>query len=157
MGFSDEQLEKLDYKFLFGYGENEELSTNKKLRYATYTEEQVAQRPWVRTYWVYDDGFVTSSEKFYFGDTRGGVTDIDDVIEDGSIKINGCNFTARMDAPKSAIVTIYSISGSLIKKVEYEPETEFNEFITTDDIENGVYLIEVRIGKKREIRKFIVQ
>ena len=157
MGFSDEQLEKLDYKFLFGYGENEELSTNKKLRYATYTEEQVAQRPWVRTYWVYDDGFVTSSEKFYFGDTRGGVTDIDDVIEDGSIKINGCNFTARMDAPESAIVTIYSISGSLIKKVEYEPETEFNEFITTDDIENGVYLIEVRIGKKREIRKFIVQ
>ncbi len=158
IGLNDSELERYEYKFLFGYGEDEELPTlDRSLRYAKYTPEQAAQRPWVRTYWVYDDGFTTSSEKFHLGDTRGDLTNIENVVETGEIKIDGSKFTATLAIPEPAIVTIYSINGLPVRKVEFEAAQEYNESIDTNDIESGIYLIEVRIGKKREIRKLVVE
>ena len=156
-GFTDTQLAELEYKFLFGYGEDNELATDKAMRYATYTDAQISQLPWVRTYWVYDDGIVTASEKFHYGDTRGGVTGISENAEDGDIKIEKNCFSVSLSSPAPATVNIYSINGAKLKSCTYEAKEEFNETIETDFMDRGIYIIEVIVGNRREIRKFVVE
>ena len=157
IGFTDEELAEYEYKFLFGYGDENELITDANLRYASYTPEQVSERPWVRSYWIYDDGYIAASEKFHFGDTRGGVTNINDNIEDGIIKIQKNNFYVSLPSAMSATVNIYNINGSVIKTYIYEAKDEYNETIQTDFMNRGIYLIEVIVGNKREIRKFVIE
>lgn len=154
-GLTNDQLVNNEYRFCFGYGNNEIVREDPTVRYHQYTKQQANNGPWVYTYWEYDD-FVCKSDKVYYkGGTR-GTTSVDGVYEGSVININNYGFTAVLPYEMPAVARVISINGEVVRVLEYERSSDFNEKFELSGLKSGLYLIEVQIGDNREVNKIFI-
>lgn len=155
-GFNDATLAELEYNFCFGYGDNNEINREDATkRYYQYTKEQANQKPWVYTYWEYNDGYVCKSDKVHYGQSR-GTTSIEGVYEEYPISISSKGFTAVMPYAMPAKARLISINGEVVKEMHYEDAVEFDESFEFGGLEKGFYMVEVCIGENREVNKIFI-
>ena len=151
-GLTDSQLVENEYNFSFGYGNNEIVREDYTLRYQQYPKIGNDDLPWVYSYWEYDNGYVCKSDKVN-SDTRavsGAV--IEDVIE-----VSHKGFKASLRAPMPANVRVMAFNGTVVKKISYNEQVEFDEKIDLNGLCSGLYLIEVCIGENREVNKIYIK
>ena len=55
-----------------------------------------------------------------------------------------------------AVARVISINGEVVRVLEYERSSDFNEKFELSGLKSGLYLIEVQIGDNREVNKIFI-
>ena len=144
---NQELLEARDYKFGFSYA-NSELQSGVQ-RYVLLTDEQKkdANLLSVWSYWEYEDGFICCSDTIKFGDTR--------MEPSGILTIENNSFYVSLNKEETVTVTIYSVTGTLVKVLTYPAMAGDSEKVYLNDIPKGIYIIHCDIGTHKIVEKIV--
>lgn len=148
----------LKYLFVFGDGDakginNVSWTTDKDnidVPFLYYGNTRPTQ-PYVRTLWIYDDGYYCYSDADIYNNTYStkGVV--------GGLTIDNNTFYAEFPEPVSAHVEVRSITGEQVRLFTYGSNTTFNETIDLEGLETGIYFIHFRVGDLSEVRKIVLR
>lgn len=176
MSQSDANLESQGYAYVFGYsdatGDHALAATgNRYNHFATMTTSQfnsLRYDMWVYTQWTYPDGSVVTSGKRYIGGNyddefdasvytggRGDTAGIE-AIEVGDLWSDGYSFRAEPAQPSTATVKVYSSTGMIVRILEYPEQSSFDERIEFGGLATGMYVVEIRTGNLRTVKKVVV-
>lgn len=173
MSETNQQLEARGYQYVFGYTDNtgDHALAPTANRYNHFTEQQFSAARnnfWAYCQWVYSDGSVVTSGKRYlsgyletsfdasvYAGGRGDSAGIDR-IEAGTLESNGYSFRAEPASPAEAHVTVYSTAGLTVRMLHYPEQSSFDERVDLEGLANGFYIVEVRVGDLRTVKKVIV-
>lgn len=173
---TDQMLQNLGYIYVFGYTDNagvDHIVESTTLRYSHFDTNIYNNKSytfWVYTRWDYPDGSrVTSGKRFldgsvdndfdasqYGSGSRSEEAGMDEIYDQNGVTIHDNYFTATVATPQKATVTIFNSAGEAVSKTVYDSDTEFHENINTSGLTAGFYLVEVRVGALREVKKIIV-
>lgn len=146
---SQSELENLEYKFSFIYANDTIQNGEGGQRYIRLTDEQKnnLNEFFVCAYWEYND-FICYSNPVSYGGTR---------VEEGALSIKNNYFYASVDIPVSASVTIYSMTGQIVRQIEYPAQTEFAQLIDWNGLTPGIYVMQCVVGEQRVASKVVVK
>lgn len=173
---NDEELDALQYNFVFGYTDaagNDHPMAPIKERYQRFEPDIYNNNNntfWVYTQWNYRDGStVTSGKRYlngsldedfdgsvYSGESRSDNSDIDQLYQDSHLRFDGFRFTAELVHESEAKVRIYSMDGALIRTFTYPKSFYFDEMIDYRDMPKGIYVVDINVGKMKTRRKVVV-
>ena len=165
-----------DYKFVFGYDNNNEVGTTSNLYYQ-YPDKSVVQntdrKKWVYTQWdistdtgkesvksinrryVYKEGETGNEEV----NTRSSSSDPTSItnVECGEIKIVDGRLIANVASPADAVIDIISVSGNTLRRTKLSPSTTFNETIDFNGLPAGICIVKCTVGDKRIEQKMVIK
>ena len=144
----DSELQEYGYYFEYGDATSDVLqTTNRVFKYKGSCDMTDI---WARSVFIYDDGFVCCSDKSY------AILGNHELSSDNKINIDGPHFDAILSTPAPAVVSVFTLDGSVIKVYTYPESTVFDETLDFSEL-NGLYLIRYIIGQLREERKFLIK
>jgi hypothetical protein len=164
-----------DYRFVFGYDSKfiEDNQYQYKHRYCQYDSEGFnSDKKWVYTVWVYDDGKrVRSKNAMYFDGepkktsalpfpnnlTRNAETTGVTSLDNGIITLTGGHLSAQVANPSPANITVISMSGTVVKRLQFAPRCDFDEELDLSGLPSGMYIIRCNIGSERVEQKVVIK
>ena len=165
-----------DYKYVFGFDDNNKVGTTSNLYYQ-YPDKSVVQntdrKKWVYTQWdistdtgnktvesinrryVYKEGETGKEEV----NTRSSSSDPTSItsVECGEIKIVDGRLIANVASPVDAVIDIISVSGNTVRRMQLPSSTTFNEKIDFKGLSAGVYIVKCTIGHKHVEQKMVIK
>lgn len=148
--FDQAYLDSKEYKFSFSY-DNEEIQSGSQ-RFVRLTNEQKSNLDGlaVCAYWEYDE-YICYSDPVLFDDdgTR---------TEEGeALSIKNNYFYTSVDVPVAAIVTIYSMTGQIVRQIEYPVQKEFAQIIDWNGVPSGIYMVQCVVGGQKAVSKVVIK
>ena len=142
--FEQEELEKADILFNFYMEDGEELYTGKE-RVIFFQASQNRLR--ARSLWKYDSGYDCYSDPVGMGiidDTKAP-----DYIESVNVDANTDNHPIS--------VAIYSMTGEMVKMVNYAMQKDYSEIEIQKGLLKGIYILHCISGNQRVVKKVVVK
>lgn len=175
-GISDTELNQFKYYLVFGYDRDGSskvlqpvIQATGTTRFDKFTPEELSStnnKFWVYAEWHYPDNVtITSGKRYLSGDlddsfdgssytgrTRSGneTTSISEVTNNSTLVVDANHFEVSLSSAAEPIVSIYSLSGTVVKQQHYGRGLHFNESIDMSGLSNGIYIVEVIAGNNRE-------
>ena len=146
----DSQYE--NYSFEYGQRINGSYTINAKKADMYFQYPNKPTNPCVRSVWSY----VYGGETFYtYSDwvQLGGAN----YIEVRALAFQNGSFSAVLEEEQTALVTIYSSEGKVVKQQSYPAQTEFNEQVDFTGLEQGIYIVKCVVGNQQVVNKVMVQ
>ena len=173
--YSDEELAEYEYEFIYGYTDAYgvdhmgESTSNRYVKFDDIIYNDPSNTFWVFAQWRYSDALVTSGRLFANGQTdekydasvfgfttRGGQTSINEVTCK-SFDITGNRLKAEFAENVTLRINVYSLTGTLVKVLNYASSSSFSEVIDFDGVARGVYMIEACAGDLHVVNKVVVE
>jgi len=139
--------ENHNYQFVFG----DDKFSSKPTRDRFYIYDSNPVNPWVKTLWIYDDGYYCYSDPVYLSksrsNTRSGI---------GEYSIDFPHFTAEFEEPATVSVSIFDSYGALIKTIAFDKKCSYDEDVDIAGLSEGVYVVLFDInGVKKSVKVVI--
>ena len=132
------------YEYVFGGDMNANGSTTPN-RYFQYNGN--VSEPWVCTQWTIDGRTIRSNPingNFTVGNTRG-------------LSLARGHLLAHLDTPAPASIAVLSLRGTVVKRINLDARTDFDEDLDLSGLQSGMYMLRCTIGEQSADEKVIVK
>ena len=153
-----------EYEYVFGYADAMGYATYN--RYYQYDKNELSVNDditWVYTQWEIDDRLIPSKYRRLSGNdgdcvinTTRSTTSVNGV-DTNELILSGNRFIASVSTPSSAVVSVMSMSGVVVRVFELAISTSFNEILDFNGLAPGVYVIRCNIGDQSMMQKIVIK
>ena len=140
-----QDFSKVNLQYVFG-SESEETIINQ--RYYQY-KNGVPSKAWVRTQWYVDRKPIQSVDSTPLNLRK---------PENASrLSLTRGHLIAHVDEETPAYISVMSFSGAVVRRINYDPRTDYDEQIDLDGLPAGLYILRCDVGDMRTEEKIVIK